>query len=1534
MKKSLYIVLLTLLFVAVSCTRDMFVVSEEPLQPGVPTMLTIPFGAREMLDVNVGTKADAGIVNESYIHDIYVLLFDKDDTDATGSPRKIYGRYFNYDHRRESLAELNSRPNECWYVENKDLGGTISQTRGAVKISTVTCSNVIVVLLANVLNEVMEMDSDDEIARLDSVADLQDLQNMSVKLEQDVVNRKDLFLMMGTLGYDDGRTVNTADMHWNKPVDSDSEYDPDYRVTLRTVNAKVKFRIKVNPLYVRDVTPVYWQVCSTPNSCYLFTDSHGGAAPDDIRYFDSQQYYFEGSDTDPDTGETYYTFCFYMLENRLSPTRAASSYYQRELQNKLDSGQGGYSGPTSPEFGDRFVNNGDWTYANPNSTYVKFNMVLSLTDQGIANLNSDDPSGMSIGEAMTSNAVFTVHLGNFVSSGKPDLSNEFNDYNTERGTSYIYTVTINNTKSIYSEVALDQEVQAGQEGFLLLTNSEIVKADAHYENYSMEFTYRPDLEQDKFSWYVRTPFSEGGPIITEDPPQSGHYKYDVGKLDYLWVKFSVNKIVDGTYTKNRHSYPGNSHYHPDWEVGQTVNDHDGQGDKEVPDLLDINQLVQYIFSETSKEKAHQTSAFISDDGIKTPVIRVTAFIDEYYYEEHPITGQVDRDLWRRFVNASPREMHVLSDAQYSRDRQSNVIFSSHSIIQESIQTIYNIYAADLHSLWGTEHKDETREKGGGWSYWPRNSPIGNGTGYDGRAGNYNTETGKENGRLNSAYIWGLYSTNNENGTDRTNMRWDTFIDNEVNNDVPELKPDYYGMAWSCMTRNRDNNGNGVIDRDEVRWYLAAGNQLIGMWVGNEALSRDTRLYNPAENQWRAHIVSSTDKRVLWSEEGGGATPYTWDFDWAGGYHVWHNIDEATLGESVRCLRNVGTYDDGGTIKDISSAPYSQQVDKYFTLTDNGDDSYTFHFDRLNPKSLRELAEGELPFHDQFNAYNRVYLEMTTQKRSDNVGETPEDAFSYDLKRLNEDVTSKGYNPYCPPGYRFPNHTEMTLMSMYLPADYFGKDKNGTPYSKRYLIPTRTYFDRGVIGGVTTNMSQEEIEHEGNKIGWALSTEDYRAHCYTNTAIARSRCVRDIDLTGFIDGGLTMPTSVLCPDDQQTVSFSFFSTASAFVSASLKLCYKDHDGNYHEQDIPVQNAPSGLQYQAEQLVEIPSLASLGLELSDLDTDLKNMKFKTVLRNAAGATGTFETPFILGSHLTRCSISFPKTSDPEKGIPILINIGNRSLNSKLTSLVLHWKAAGDASYHDVSLITPDEYSEYHQELYTRDIIGDAEWATEANRYKEYLFYVTASCDDGTDYVSPTVSQQLVRLNYNPNPVPAGGWTNISQCSVTWRNTITGLDFSKGDYIEADMDLRNCEYVYFDGTESNDMGKDNIFGISTNNVSAINNAIIWYYPSVQNLVPPPGDTGWTRMRVHAGRWAAKEYDGVVTDLNIILDKDGIIRDGSRYNDNPGDWNSRVKALLTNASSLEIGSVEGIHHSRAIYNYIRVVRYKENELTPIPRP
>lgn len=1213
-----FIFILLLMFPAVSCSWvEEMDDPKESLPEGTPITISIPFGAKEMLDVQVGTKVEASAVDESRVHDLYVLIFNN-----AANGEKIYGRYFSYQHQEASLAALNSSNSECWYVDNKKFsaqtGEVIGTTSGAVKLSTVACANAKVVVIANIDNAVMNLNGEDAFTCLNAINSWSELQQVTVRLEQDVVQRKDLFLMTGIM---DG--VNTSEMRWNRQ-DNQSQYNPNYKLRLYPVDAKVKFKVKVNSTNISDVRPVYWQVCNTPRSSFLFSEYDPTNPPNvlqtltppgDVSYFESEKTYFEGTETD-NQGNTYHVFCFYMLESSLPYSEAASNYYQREKNVKIPTDEGGYNDDDH----EYYVKNGGWKYAPANAPYVFFDMVLTLTDAGIQELNAANPN-IHIGHALTSDAKFTIHLGDFTSS----TSGNFDDYSTYRATSYTYTVTVNNISSIYTEVTLDQENQAGQEGYLLLTDDEIVNADAHYEYHQLTFSYRPTLVPELFSWYVKTPFGQGGPVFKR---VNGKPTYDCDGLDYLWVKFGVNEREDdgaGRYTVNRHAYPGASHYHPEWEPGMTVNDDDGQGNKSVPDLMDITQLIQYIFSETEKETAYLAdnsnpeSAFIFDNPLitdpenpeyKPPVIRVTAFIDEYYYEKHPITGNADPDLWRQFINAQPREMHILSDARASRDKQSDVILSSHSIIQQSIQTIYNIYAPGLRTLWGTEHLDEmkaltTDENGypvNCWTYWPQNCPDGNKK----KAG-ANTDLGKENGRVNTAFIWGLYSSQAAGGNDVTTRRWTNFLNYSVNNSTPELLSGYQGLAWSCMTRNRDNNGNGVIDREEIRWYMAATNQLVGMWVGNESLSLSARLYQPAKGHWRAHVVSSTNYLVSWAEEGGGSSDMS--YDWAGSsstYHTWDSEAEAAAGESVRCVRNIGTYDDGG-LKDISEAPYETEVEKFFTVApiDNGNPltGYVFNFNNLNTKSIRAYSEGELPYHDQMSISNCVYASMVTQSLADDVPQ-----YSKKLGEINNEVTALGYNPYCPAGYRFPNQSEMLLMMLYLPSTYY-MDKEGEHYldnqDKPYTIvfPTRTYYDKGYFGSLKSDT--EPWSTEKGKVGWLMSGKwnennehvwsfPGKMHCSPyNEIIKHSRCVADREMTGTITGDFIFDGNTICPDDTPPITLNFASTGSALNAASITLCYTASNGNYREVSIPVEKMPTGSQYSRTQKMIIPSLASLGI-----------------------------------------------------------------------------------------------------------------------------------------------------------------------------------------------------------------------------------------------------------------------------------------------------------------------------------------------------
>lgn len=127
-----------------------------------------------------------------------------------------------------------------------------------------------------------------------------------------------------------------------------------------------------------------------------------------------------------------------------------------------------------------------------------------------------------------------------------------------------------------------------------------------------------------------------------------------------------------------------------------------------------------------------------------------------------------------------------------------------------------------------------------------------------------------------------------------------------------MKQDLAGLTWdniksnkslvkACMSRNRDLNGNGTIDENEIRWYAPAVNQYIGLWIGEEVMSTEAKLFNKKtstlskDNDPGCRMLYYTSTRGIntyFSEEGMATNNH--DGRW-----------KATL---IRCVRNLQSND--------------------------------------------------------------------------------------------------------------------------------------------------------------------------------------------------------------------------------------------------------------------------------------------------------------------------------------------------------------------------------------------------------------------------------------------------------------------------------------------------------------------------------------------------------------------------------------------------------------------------------------------------
>ena len=279
--------------------------------------MLLDFGPEQLAPLRVGTKASSNRADEQRVHDLYVMIFDSEGN-------RFYNRFFSYEHLVSDRAALLAQNNEGWFVDNVSLSDLADdatkdkQTRGVVKISTQAKSGCTLILLANVKNAVMNLKgADDPIDFLDDVNNagtLELFRHIRVKLTQDATSRNDLVLMLGK----NDTPWNTGEMAWD--YDNTGDYTDDYKISLKPLDAKVKFRIKYNSTKIQSINPRLWRVYNVPSETYLDPDA---PSDPDGTFFDTADFYFEGTETDTDG--TWQVFSFYMFQNRQAAKKSVDT---------------------------------------------------------------------------------------------------------------------------------------------------------------------------------------------------------------------------------------------------------------------------------------------------------------------------------------------------------------------------------------------------------------------------------------------------------------------------------------------------------------------------------------------------------------------------------------------------------------------------------------------------------------------------------------------------------------------------------------------------------------------------------------------------------------------------------------------------------------------------------------------------------------------------------------------------------------------------------------------------------------------------------------------------------------------------------------------------------------------------------------------------------------------------------------------------------------------------------------------------------
>lgn len=470
---------------------------------------------------------------------------------------------------------------------------------------------------------------------------------------------------------------------------------------------------------------------------------------------------------------------------------------------------------------------------------------------------------------------YTVHLG--------DFSHNMSDFSVAANSNYEYTLTIKGVNNFIAESKKETgKDDPGSEGVVIFKGTDILEVDCHYEARVMKFSMS-ELNQiinvDKYGYIlkIQTAFCEtismivdgdgkiydaaefrtqSNPTVlttvgTNGMPVDASKILISGNADFDWVRFVKN--TGATYST------------PKYNVGCLVQN----SDTSTHSISDVcaypgranTQTIFEFLRDLYKAGKEQNSSYFNATGSS---VYVTCFVDENYY--------ADKN-WTEYVNKSePRRMYFANELFVSEDGQSSFAKAKYVVSQKSIWTFYKL--DPTLKPFGLESVSEEKAQGvnvvGGTNRLEEP--------WDGRA------SAISNNRNKGFYASSIKSTG---------------------------KQDIYIDAYkACMSRNRDEDGDGTINENEIKWYLASVDQYKGMWAGEEAFDADARLFKATESEW-------TDLKTAFDSNGGnnnGALKKWHYFTCSSADTFWAEEGCATGTDGsatmVRCIRTLASNSDG------------------------------------------------------------------------------------------------------------------------------------------------------------------------------------------------------------------------------------------------------------------------------------------------------------------------------------------------------------------------------------------------------------------------------------------------------------------------------------------------------------------------------------------------------------------------------------------------------------------------------------------------
>ena len=753
--------------------------------------------------------------------------------------------------------------------------------------------------------------------------------------------------------------------------------DNQVAIKMKRAMAHITFNIAANPSGAQGTfTPTSFRVYNIPTKSHLTNGIPEGTnllttGVADVEYVNTA---FENIGTAQGGN---YSFNFYMPEN-VQEEKNVGAYNDRDVWT-------GASGASAE--------NKTWTYAPQNSTFV----VISGTYEGNATIDGAQ------GQPVTANVEYTIHLGDFSDSGS------MGNFSVERNYSYTYNVQVLGVDNIVVEAKKEGGEQQGAEGSVYDQSSTeySYNLDAHYEQVYLEYNLSDianslgqDLSGQSLDDAIANQLiliiqSEAMDYTHESTPDEPYttrnkrgtlspYKIYADAVrsskdpaaakaavldgagegiaptkgfDYKWIEFLPQT---GTGISE---YPGISSWAKEnlTDVNNKSFYAGAGGNNSMLDVYDMivemGKAIKNIYLNGSATSDKIEISTVGNDY----VARFTAFVNEYYYLHHPLTGS-KATSWSVMTNKIPREMIIAMSTQTSEDGNSSYSKIHSYISQLAMQTFYNDRVSSLNAF-GIETYNET----------PLRFVFGTPESTSGLTDNDGRENQKKLIGASSSPQWDSYIDYRYNG-------WTASVGTNRSNHKLSAYAYYVQAAYSaCMSRNRDLNGNGQIDENEIRWFLPSLNEYIRMGIGANGISSAAQLYMGDKTLMKKG-ASDTDPNgypSAYIED--GSLYYTSSGDskrvyWAVEKGSYGSINSFYDGSAlpIRCIRNLpATGTNTGT--DISSIDGVTSDATYVKHDASRNVPIILEFkNRLIPSLYRQRVSGSLNIHNEDEDANSFY----------------------------------------------------------------------------------------------------------------------------------------------------------------------------------------------------------------------------------------------------------------------------------------------------------------------------------------------------------------------------------------------------------------------------------------------------------------------------------------------------------------------------------------------------------------------------------